>query len=233
MNEPAELTPDDSIPVLTERLTLPPLELDTTLPQEAPDEDAYAAAPAAKAAGALTEAALADEALAKAALADEALAKAAPAIVLPPMPLPSPAPLAAVAAARAAAEAAAPIPVPVTASRLTAALPSGPSSAGRGVATALGSGPSPGERAVAAEIGPPGAHWTRIELELRASILQDIAESLPREVDAIVRSRMSGAVDRLVSQLAAETRLALAASLRDIVEHAVRAELDRLRGRKR
>jgi hypothetical protein len=223
MNEPAELTPDDSIPVLTERLTLPPLELDTTLPQEASDETAYAAAPAAatavKAAGTSTEAAK----------ADEALGRAAPpvAIVLPPMPLLSP--LAAVAAAKAAA----PIPVPMTASRLTAALPPSPSFAGRGVATALGSGPSLGERAVAAEIGPPGAHWTRIELELRASILQDIAESLPREVDAIVRSRMSEAVDRLVSQLAAETRLALAASLRDIVEHAVRAELDRLRGRKR
>jgi hypothetical protein len=215
MNEPAELTPDDSIPVLTERLTLPPLELDTTLPQEAADEPAaYAAAPAP---------------LAAVAAATDA-AKAAPpiAIVLPPMPAPAPAP-----AAVAAAKAAAPIPVPVTASRLTAALPPGSSSASRGLAPALSSGPSLGERALAAEIGAPGAHWTRIELELRASILQDIAESLPREVDAIVRSRMSEAVDRLVSQLAAETRLALAASLRDIVEHAVRAELDRLRGRKR
>jgi hypothetical protein len=227
MNEPAELTPDDSIPVLTERLTLPPLELDTTLPQEASDETAYAAAPAP------ATAAKVDEPLAKAAKPDEVLAKAAPAFVLPPMPLTSPAPLAAVAAARAPAQATAPIPVPMTATRLTAALPPSPSSAGRGVATSLGSGSSLGERAVAAEIGAPGAHWTRIELELRASILQDIAESLPREVDAIVRSRMSEAVDRLMSQLAAETRLALAASLRDIVEHAVRSELDRLRGRKR
>jgi len=48
-----------------------------------------------------------------------------------------------------------------------------------------------------------------------------------------VRSRMNEAIDRLVEQLAAETRLALAASLRDIVDHAVRTELGRLRTLKR
>jgi len=147
VGETGQPAPDDaSIPVLTERLTLPPLELDTTLPKEVAEEPA------------------------------------------PPITPPAPAP--------------APLPLP-------AARPLAPAPA------------------VAA-----GTHWTRIELELRASILRGIAEALPQEVDAMVRSRMSEAIDKLVAQLAAETRLAIAASLRDIVDHAVRAELERLRRRR-
>jgi len=144
---------DASIPMLTERLTLPPLELDTTLPFDVPEEPPAAA----------------------------------------PMLAPAPPPLPATA----------PAPVVAMASR------------------------------VAADAAAAGAHWTRIELELRASILNQLAEALPQEVDAIVRSKMNDSIDRFVSQLAAETRLAMAASLHDIVDHAVRAELDRLRGRKR
>jgi hypothetical protein len=140
---PAELAPDDaSIPVLTERLTLPPLELDTTLPKEIPEEPAPARAAAAP------------------------------------------------AAAR----------------------------------------PTP---AASADASEPAAHWTRIEVELRASILRTLSDSLPQEVDAIVRSRMNDAIDRMLAQLVAETRLAMAASLRDIVDHAVRTELTRLRAQKR
>ncbi len=152
---------DASIPMLTERLTLPPLELDTTLPQDLIEE-----APA------------------------EALAPT-------PAPVPAPAPPAPAAARASPAE------------------------------------PRAAPSRTAPEAAATGAHWTRIELELRASILHDLAQSLPQEVDAIVRGKMSEAIDRLVHQLAAETRLAIAASLREIVEHAVRAELDRLRGRKR
>jgi hypothetical protein len=151
-----EQGPDDaSIPVLTERLTLPPLELDTTLPMESAEAPASAA--------------------------------------VSPTPAPAPAP--------------APVPAPM---------------------------PVPAARpAVAASTGTAGTHWTRIELELRASIFKGIAESLPQEVEAIVRSRMSDVIDKLMAQLAAETRLAMAASLRDIVDHAVHAELDRLRRRNR
>ena len=75
-------------------------------------------------------------------------------------------------------------------------------------------------------------HWTRIELELRSSILQAIADALPQHVDNIVRTRMNDAVERLFTQLVAETRLAVAASLREIVDQAVRAELMRLRRQK-
>jgi hypothetical protein len=160
-----EQGPDDaSIPVLTERLTLPPLELDTTLPLEAPDEPVVLGRPALSPA---------------------------------PVPVSAPSPVSVPS----------PVPVPLSV---------------------------PGARPAApASVSAAGSHWTRIELELRASILKDIAEQLPDEVDAIVRSRMGDAIDKLVAQFAAEARLALAASLRAIVEHAVHAELDRLRGRRR
>jgi len=164
-----EQGPDDaSIPVLTERLTLPPLELDTTLPLEAPDEPVVLGRPA-----------------------------------LSPSPVPVPVPV----SAPSPVSVASPVPVPLSV---------------------------PGARPAApASVSAAGSHWTRIELELRASILKDIAEQLPEEVDAIVRSRMGDAIDKLVAQFAAEARLALAASLRAIVDHAVHAELDRLRGRRR
>jgi len=161
---------DASIPMLTERLTLPPLELDTTLPCDPGEE-------------------------------------------LPPAPVETPAPV---------FRATLPPMIPPAPQAPAAALPPAPAAL-----------PASALAPFAVEAPSPGGHWTRIEVELRASILNELAESLPQEVDAIVRSRMSEAIDRLIGQLAAETRLAMAASLRDIVDHAVRTELDRLRGRKR
>lgn len=61
----------------------------------------------------------------------------------------------------------------------------------------------------------------------------DLAERLPREVESIVRGNMSAAIDMLVDRLSAETRIAVAASLRDIIDHAVKAELERLRNSRR
>jgi len=81
----------------------------------------------------------------------------------------------------------------------------------------------------AAPAATDGRHWARIEVELRTAILRDIAEQLPREVEAIVRNRMGATIDRVIASLAAETRLAVAASLREIIERAVHAELERLR----
>jgi hypothetical protein len=161
--------PDDaSIPVLTERLTLPPLELDTSLPTE----------PAAKPQG-----------------PSGAAVPLALDISLPPAP-PPPRPAPAVAR---------PIPAP------------GPVR-----------GPPSDAGAEARRVA-----WTRIELELRSSILQAIADELPQQIDDIVRRRMNDAIERLLTQLVAETRLAVAASLRDIVDQAVRTEIARLRSQKR
>lgn len=146
---------DPSIPVLTERLTLPPLELDFTLP------------PAPAVTGTPTE---------------------APPTVAPEAPAP----------AASTPAVAAPPPAEVPWGRVPQQLPSG---AG--------------------------------EIELREAILRDLAERLPTDVEGIVRRQMSVAIDAAVQKLAAEARLALASSLREIVDRAVRAELQRLRGAKK
>jgi hypothetical protein len=194
-----EAEPDDtSIPVLTERLTLPPLEFDTSLPMDLSLDTS---------------------------LAREATAPAQP----PPQPPPQPpAPPPAVAPAlelsldtalprQTAAPARTPAAAPAPIAAVAAAPP--PSAA-----------PAP---SAAASVEAAASHWARIELELRSSILQSIVDSLPRQVDAIVRGRMNEAIEQAVAQLAADTRLALAASLREIVDQAVRTELARLRGKKR
>ncbi len=78
---------------------------------------------------------------------------------------------------------------------------------------------------------PQGQDWEWVALELRASILREIAAQLPQEIEAIVQARMHAAIERLLIDLAAETRLALAGSLREIIERAVAAELRRLETR--
>ncbi|HEX4586315.1 MAG TPA: hypothetical protein VH183_15915 [Burkholderiaceae bacterium] len=174
----ADAPDDTSIPVLTERLTLPPLELDTTLPTE--PEPPKAGRPGAP---------LALDTTLPLEPAPRAVASAPPpARPAPTRPAPAPAPV----------PAAVPVPAPSASAPPTS-----------------------------------GTHWTRIELELRASMLQAIADALPQHIDAIVRNRMDDAIERLITQLVAETRLAVAASLHDIVDQAVRAELARLRTRRR
>jgi len=190
-----EAAPDDaSIPVLTERLTLPPLEFDTSLPMELSLDTS---------------------------VAREATAPAQP----PPQP---PARPPAVAPALE-------LSLDTTLPRQTAAPARTPAAAPSPIAAVTAAPPASAAPApsAAASVDAAGSHWTRIELELRSSILQSIADSLPQQVDAIVRGRMNDAIEQMVAQLAAETRLALAASLREIVDQAVRTELARLRGKKR
>lgn len=82
-----------------------------------------------------------------------------------------------------------------------------------------------------------GEHWTRIEIELRESVLRTLSEQLPQDVEDIVRRHVSvtaeaalrETLEPLIAKLALEARLALASSLREIVDRAVKAELGRLR----
>jgi len=260
--------PDDaSIPLLTERLMLPPLELDTTLPVDPGDE---AQAPAAQAASAPTPAPVLASPPPLAPRPADTTPMGRPTVQPTSAPMFSTAldlPASAPAQARMVAPAVTPpltqaSAIPTRAPSFTfapgepAPMESGPappasgavppaafavlaSAAPAGAATAQPApAPSPAQTAAVASGRTPadaagGANWTRIELELRTSILNELAQALPLEVDAIVRNKMGDAIDRMIQQLAAETRLAIAGSLRDIVEHAVRSELDRLRGRKR
>ena len=85
------------------------------------------------------------------------------------------------------------------------------------------------------------AQWTRIEIELRESVLKALSEQLPQNVEDIVRRHLSGAaeaalremIEPLVARLAAEARLALASSMREIVDRAVKSELARLKSLKK
>jgi hypothetical protein len=124
-------------------------------------------------------------------------------------------------------------PAPTPAAFAPATAPAVAATAQPAVAPVSGQAVAVAPARVPADAAAPGANWTRIELELRTSILNELAQSLPLEVDAIVRNKMGDAIERVVQQLAAETRLAIASSLREIVEHAVHSELERLRGRKR
>jgi hypothetical protein len=214
--------PDDaSIPLLTERLTLPPLELDTTFPLEPQ--------------GPSTSAPTVPLAL------DTSLPLGLPQPPPPLRPAPAPARPAPAPASAAATVPARPAPAPASAA---ATVPTRPALVPAPAAATVSPRPAPIPAPAQGPATVPAAaratvpdtasssHWTRIELELRSSILQAIADALPQHVDNIVRTRMNDAIDRLFTQLVAETRLAVAASLREIVDQAVRAELMRLRRQK-
>ncbi len=65
------------------------------------------------------------------------------------------------------------------------------------------------------------------EIELREAVLREIARNLPYDVEAIVNQHLEAAVRSASERLAAEVRFAVAASLREVVERAVNVELAR------
>jgi hypothetical protein len=232
---PEPAADDLSIPILTERLGLPPLEFDTTLPliettgqMTEPQLEGLTALPGpnppAGAAPYDAAAALHPIAALPFPAFPEEMAAAPGLAPLTPAP-PAPATLATLSADSAVAGSGgffsatyAPAIAPAVAPA-PAAFDPRPES-------------SPGVPAVERR-ATPGQHWGRIEVDLRSSILRQITEQLPREIDAIVQGRMQEAIERLLTNLAEEIHLAVTASLGDIVEHAVRAELDRMRNSNR
>jgi len=231
---PPEPAPDDqSIPLLTERLGLPPLEFDTTLPLIEPTGQAIE--PMLEGLTALPDApqpviappqtSLAGGLHPIAALPFPPIAfpdEAAPAPLAPRRPY-VPLPQSAVAAPALPPAANPPPPAPAPATLATTGL----------AAPAAVPGADLAAEAVATRAAAGGQHWGRIEVELRSSILRQITEQLPQEIDGIVQGRMQQAIDRLLVSLAEEIHLAVTASLADIVERAVRAELDRMRNSNR
>jgi hypothetical protein len=74
-----------------------------------------------------------------------------------------------------------------------------------------------------------GQALNQLDTELRERILLDLARRLPTEVDMIVRRHLETAIEEAMRRFGAEVRIALAGSLREIVDRAVKAELDRLK----
>jgi hypothetical protein len=225
---------DLSIPVLTDRLGLPPLEFDTTLPLI--ETTGQMAEPMLEGLTALPDAPVPYTAPPP---GSPAALHPIAALPFPPIAFPEEAPAPAppapvtLATMRSTAAPAAPLGyLPPTSPPASVGLPPAPAAA-----PSLAPANSPDETAPGSPAAPSsaaaGQHWGRIEIDLRSSILRRITEQLPREIDSIVQGRMQEAIDRLLASLAEEIHLAVTASLADIVEHAVRAELDRMRNSNR
>lgn len=139
------------------------------------------------------------------------------ATVAPAVPTTAPTAAAAPSAPRAFP---APAPAPAPTARPAVAAPAAPApAAAPPVAPAMPVGPSAADLALRAQI----------ESELRTAVLRGLAERLPHEIQAAVQAQMAPAIERLIEGLAAEARRAAAASVRDIVDRTLRAELERLR----
>src|SRR5262245_24461713 len=76
---------------------------------------------------------------------------------------------------------------------------------------------------------PDGSRADPTATDLREMILLELARRLPTEVEAIVGRHLEGAIDEAIRRFGAEVRIALAGSLREMVDRAVKTELDRLK----
>jgi hypothetical protein len=66
--------------------------------------------------------------------------------------------------------------------------------------------------------------------DLRAAVLQRVAERLPDQVDATVRDLMQPAIDKAITQLSEEAQLAMRIALQDLIEQVLREEIARREG---
>lgn len=184
---------DPSIPVLTERLTLPPIEIDFTLP---------------------------------------------PALTQPPPPLaPQPGLLAPVARQPTAEPVSPPVAAPASVSAPVPAEPPPPAVHGLDTMPPQALPPAPAPVMAArgvearAQAARPEPNWAELEADLRDSILRELSMRLPQNVEHIVREKMQPGIQAAIDRLAAETRVLIAASLRELVDKAVKAEVAAMRAR--
>ena len=231
---------DPSIPVLTERLTLPPLDLDlefrlperpgratdrapvlpetpVSLPAD-PDEtriaplDTDATRPPVEARRTIAPLQIEEAALPQ---VPPGVARASPVVLEGPVTRSGPT---TVAPAVEAEDIAPRVPTSLLVSNLNAML----------------SAPAPTHRRPQQDdfdltVTDGGMRVNELDTELRERILLDLARRLPTEVDTIVRRHLETAIEEAIHRFAAEVRIALAGSLREIVDRAVKAELDRLK----
>ncbi len=220
---PAAPLDDPSIPVLTERLLLPELELDTTLPAAPADAPVAAQTPAAPADAPSERADTAPQVLGVQFETDTWLVETPP--VTTPVPPARPEP----AAAPAAGEIAPAVSIPASLMRAAAA-----AAVADVVPTTSGAASTRATTATAAAPPPPAPSDTAL---LSASILDELLRQLPPDSESIVRRHLAPAVDAAigaaVAQIVPEIRRAVALALRELVVQAVQAELARLRDRSR
>ena len=79
-------------------------------------------------------------------------------------------------------------------------------------------------------VPPPGPAAPVVDIsEVRDTLLQDLERTLPAQIDSMIRREVSNAIDDAVFRVVAETQDALARAIGQVVERAVKEELDRLR----
>lgn len=196
------LSDDESIPVLTERLTLPALDLDISLPKPPPPVGAppppvplppvAAPVPAPR---------------------PPAPAPAPPPPPPPPARLPPPPP-----PVVAAPPPVLPKPVPLPAVSV-------PPRAFAAHAVPIYSSPSP-ELPQPAEID-----WAQIEQSIREALYRELQPALADEASRLLRERVQPALERVLLAASAELRQALDTRLRETIARTVAAEIERQRAR--
>lgn len=199
---------DPSIPVLTERLTLPPLDLDLEfrLPQRPATAEADGAAlePEPEPEPDLPPDTETGESLPPEPVVMDELPPAEPITAIPAEAQVEP------------TDIAPRVPTSLLVSNIDALLATPPSA-------------TPRETDEFDLTLSDGRRSNRMETELREMILLDIARRLPTEVESIVRRHLDNAIEDAIRRFTAEVRIALAGSLREIVDRAVKSELDRLK----
>jgi hypothetical protein len=65
--------------------------------------------------------------------------------------------------------------------------------------------------------------------EVRDTLLEDLERTLPTQIDSMIRREVSNAIDDAVFRVVAETQDALARVIGQVVERAVKEEINRLR----
>lgn len=237
---------DPNIPVLTDRLGFPPLEFDTTLPMIDSTlgkfEDSNLDIPTVQPIDPPAEEPL--KALYDPPPPAPVPAPPVQAAAMPPTPPPLPPILQSAVPPPAAAPSllrAAPPPAPPRNAQLPTLDASGPVTSsprvyGGGFPTldlaqqpAPASAPRPAAPASGVASAETNLNWARIESEACNAVVRKIAERLPLEIETVIRAQMAPPIERLIAALANETRLAIAASVREIVTQAVQTEIERMR----
>jgi hypothetical protein len=225
---------DPSIPVLTDRIYLPAVELDMTLPAApVPTSPEEAAVPAdtdeLETAEPIVPPIESVDGQRQASADGEGLADEGIAVVA-----------ATVGEAKSAEETssagAAPEPSPFTETQPESALHAeGPAAAEVVIAPEVqqptaGDEQADASSAIEAPAAAPLAATDAIEAQaeaVRAAVLQRVAERLPEQVNAAVRDLMQPAIDQAMARLGEEAQVALRITLQDLVEQVLREELAR------
>lgn len=104
-----------------------------------------------------------------------------------------------------------------------------PTSAGPAAPSPPAASATPEAAEPPAAAAPAGAAPVVDISEVRDTLLEDLERTLPGQIDSMIRREVSNAIDDAVFRVVAETQDALARAIGQVVERAVKEEINRLR----